>query len=170
MTIKLPYLLAVTVAVLCVIYFTTSKGLSAAPPTTITTFDSVRHDLAGGKTRLVTFYSPDCPFSRHDAAGLNSLQSRFGDQPFDVIAVAMSYNKLEDIAHFTEAQQTAYRMAHDTDGSVASAFRNVRFTPTSFLIDESGRIVWRHTGRIPVEKVGSRISALLQEPTLALSQ
>lgn len=171
MTIKLPYLLAVTIAALCVFYFTTSQGLSAAPPTTITTFDSVRHDLAGGKTRLVTFYSPDCPFSKYDAAGLNSLQSRFSDQPFDVIAVAMSYDNMEEIEQFTEARQPAYRMAHDSDGSVASAFQNVRFTPTSFLIDESGRIVWRHTGRMPVEKVSSRISALLQEPKVAqLSQ
>ncbi len=171
MTIKLPFLLAVSIAALCVFYFTTSQGLSAAPSTTITTSDAVLHDLAGGKTRLITFYSPDCAFSKSNVAGLNALQNEFDAQPFDVIAIAMSYDNTAEIEKFIATEQPQYAMAHDSDGSVANAFQNVRFTPTSFLIDESGNIVWKHTGRMPVAKVSAKISTLLNEPKIAqLSQ
>ena len=160
--------MAVTIAVLGVFYFTTTQGLSAAPSTTITSLDSVQHNLAsGGKTRLISFYSPDCPISRRDVANLNDLQSKFGDEPFDIIAVAMSYDDMDTIELFEKSQPADYSLAHDADGSIAAAFQGVRFTPTSFLIDESGNIVWRHTGKMPLQRVSTKIESLLNDPKIA---
>ena len=168
MTIKLPYLMAVTFAALGVFYITTTQGLSAAPSTTIHSLDATQYDLAvSGKTRLISFYSPDCPISKRDAANLNALHNQFTEQPVEVVAVAMSYDSREAIDAFSEIRQIEYEVAHDTDGSIAAAFPGVRFTPTTFLIDENGNIVWKHTGSMPLSQVSAQVSSLLSDPQIA---
>ena len=168
MTIKLPYLMAVTFAALGVFYFTTTQGLSAAPSTTINSLDANQYNLAtGGKTRLISFYSPDCPISKRDAESLNALHHQFSEQPVDVVAIAMSYDDRETIDAFSQARQVEYEVAHDADGSIAAAFPGVRFTPTTFLIDESGTIVWKHIGRMPLDQVSAQVSTLLNDSQIA---
>jgi len=60
-----------------------------------------------------------------------------------------------------------YPLAHDDDGQISAAFPNVRFTPTTFLIDNNGKIVWRHVGRLRRANVNQRIESLLEPEILA---
>ena len=163
MKIRLPYLLAASIAAISVFYLTTTQGLNASPVVTVTSLDGRQFDLAAsnGKARLVTFYSPDCPISKRDTPDLMRTRDRLAGQPLDVIAVAMPYDTEAKILDFKESRDISYAMAHDRDGSISAAFPNVRFTPTTYLIDNSGKIVWQHIGRLQSAVLNSKIDDLL---------
>lgn len=169
MKIRLPYLLAASIAAISIFYFTTTQGLNASPVVTVSTLAGQQFDLAstGGNARLVTFYSPNCPISKRDIPDLTRTHERLKNEPLDIIAVAMPYDNEAEIERFQESKNIGYAMAHDKDGSIGSAFPNVRFTPTTFLIDSSGTIVWRHIGRLRNAVLDSEIDALLSTQQLA---
>lgn len=158
MRIRLPYLMVLTLGALGMFYGTSSQGLNASPTTVITTLDNQRFDLdTTGRTTLVSFYSPSCPYCQKDAKTLNRLQHDFQHHKVDVIAVAMPYDTDAGISEFSEKYNVTYHMAHDVDGIIASAFPEVRFTPTTFLLDSNGKIIWRHTGKIRADEVNHEI-------------
>ncbi len=169
MNTRIPYLLAASIAACGMIYFTTAPGLSASPVVTVTSIDGQQFDMAttGGKARLVSFYSPDCPISQRDIPFLKEAHSRLSNNQLDVIAVAMPYDGAQQIAQLKASEEIQYSMAHDTDGSISAAFPNVRFTPTTFLIDTDGKIVWRHVGRLTSASLNDEIDTLLSPQHLA---
>ena len=169
MKIKLPLLLAAGIVAFSAFYITTSQGLNASPVVTVTSLDGEQFDLAqtAGKSRLVTFYSTDCPICKRDIPDLNHLRQRFEKDQFDMIAVAMPYDQAASVARIHESGSMNYPLAHDSDGQISAAFPNVRFTPTTFLIDSNGKIVWRHVGRLRRAVLDEEISALLQPNRLA---
>lgn len=116
---------------------------------------------------MVSFWSPDCPISERDIPGLSELQRQFSDQSFEIVAVAMPYSDPAELKDYVSDNNIQYTIAHDTEGSINQSFPGVRFTPTTFLIDGSGKIVWRHVGKVDATKAASQITGLLQPTTLA---
>lgn len=169
MNTRIPYLVVASIAACSMFYFTTTPGLSASPVVTVTSIDGQQFDMAttGGKARLVSFYSPDCPISKRDIPFLKAARSRLNNKQLDVIAVAMPYDDAQEIAQLKVSEEIQYTLAHDTDGSISAAFPNVRFTPTTFLIDADGRIVWRHVGRLSNASLNDEIDTLLTPQQLA---
>lgn len=165
MNLKISYLLATGIFAGSMLYFNAVPGLSASPAVTITSIEGKQYELAlsGGKARLVSFYSPNCPISSRDIASLKSAHNRLKDEPFDVIAIAMPYDKAQEIAQLKETREINYPIAHDVDGTIGDAFPNVRFTPTTFLIDTNGQIVWRNVGQLDNAQLNSEIDALLAQ-------
>ncbi len=162
MRIRLPFLMAVTLGALGVFYGTSTQGLNASTTTSITTLENRQFDLAGSAgTKLVSFYSPDCPISKRNTANLSALHQQFNHHKVDVIAVAMPYDGIDAIKQFNQENDVDYHVAHDTNGTIADAFPDVRFTPTTFLIDETGTIVWRHTGKMRTEDVSEALAGTL---------
>ncbi len=168
MSIRLPYLMLLTLCALGFFYGTSSQGLNASQTAGITTLDDRTFDLTDPATlKLVSFYSPDCSISLKDIAHLSELHQQFGASEVDVIAVAMPYDSKDRISEFENEHSPEYHLAHDADGSIASAFPNVRFTPTTFLIDNAGQIVWRHTGAMPMDEVRTGVAAALNQRVTA---
>ena len=66
MTLRIPYIIAAVIAAMSIVYLASPPGLRAAPVLTVTSLDGEQFNLAAtnGKTRLVTFMSPDCPVTR----------------------------------------------------------------------------------------------------------
>ena len=148
-----------TLGAIGVFYGTSSQGLNASTTTGITTLDQQHIDLAtSGRAKLVSFYSPDCAFSQRDTSSLNAIHKQFDKNKVDIIAVAMPYDTIDAISTFKQENDIAYDLAHDADGEIAASFPNVRFTPTTFLIDTEGRIIWRHTGRMDADAVSERLT------------
>lgn len=169
MKIRLPLVLATSIVALSVFYITTSQGLNASPMVTVTSIEGEQFDLArtAGKARLVTFYSTDCPICKRDIPDLNHVHQRFEKDQLDIIAVAMPYDHADDVERMHESGSMNYPLAHDNDGQISAAFPNVRFTPTTFLIDNNGKIVWRHVGRLRRDTVNRKIKSVLVPETLA---
>ena len=169
MKIRLPLLLTASIVAFSAFYITTSQALDASPAVTVTSIDGQQFELARttGKIRLVTFYSTDCPICQRDIPDLNHAHQHFNKDQFDIIAVAMPYDHAYDVARMHESGSMDYSLAHDSDGQISAAFPNVRFTPTTFLIDNYGKIVWRHVGRLRHTVLNQRIKALIEPEQLA---
>jgi peroxiredoxin len=168
-TLRIPYLIAAAIALVSVIYLANPPGLRAAPVLTVTSLDGNQFNLAAmdGKTRLVTFVSPDCPVSKRNLPVLDTLQNRFGSDALEVVGITMPYDSVKEVNRFRTENNIPFQMVSDSDGTIADAFVQVRFTPTSFLIDGDGNIAERIVGRLNAEDLGQQISALSSQPSLA---
>ncbi|OED43016.1 hypothetical protein AB833_04770 [Chromatiales bacterium (ex Bugula neritina AB1)] len=162
MKLKISYLLAASVALTGANYLANPPGLSAAPVVTLKATDGRLFDLAasGETTRLVTFFSPDCPLSKRDWPTLSELNNKHSEDTLEIVSVTMPYDQPAATAPLIESGTINYPVVTDTDGSIGNAFPNVRFTPTTFLIDKKGEIVWRHTGRINPQELHAELALI----------
>ncbi len=162
MKLKISYLLAVSIAVTGVAYLGNPPGLSAAPVVTLQATDGRLFDLAGtgSTTRLITFFSPDCPLSKRDWPTLSALNNEQGGEQLEIVSVIMPYDDADAVTPLIDSGQINYPVVADSDGSISSAFPNVRFTPTTFLIDTTGQIVWRHTGQLDSAKLREKLNTI----------
>ena len=108
-----------------------------------------------GKPVLVTFWASDCPSCLEEIPDLIALHQKFSGQGLTIIAVAMDYDPPNQVVELSNARQLPYAVALDPSAELAQAFGNIRFTPTSFLIDKNGMVV--------AEKIGKFDLAELQE-------
>jgi len=149
------------------LYLADTPGLNAAQLMSLETISGNSVDLATpqGTTRLVSFWAPDCPISKRDAADLSQLQNLFANDEFEIVAIAMPHAPDAEVQ--ASADDLNYPVAHDSDGSIVKGFPGVRFTPSTFLIDGDGNIVWRHVGKLNATDTARRITDLLQPAQLA---
>ena len=162
MTLRIPYLIVAAIAAVSFIYLASPPGLRAAPVLTVTSLEGTQLNLAAveGKTRLVTFISPDCPISKRNLAALESVRQRNGTDTLEIVGITMPYDSLAKVETFRHENDIGFHMVADTDGKIADAFVQVRFTPTSFLIDEQGNIAQRIVGKLRINELQQQIDAL----------
>ncbi|MEM7292815.1 MAG: hypothetical protein AAF420_05375 [Pseudomonadota bacterium] len=60
-----------------------------------------------------------------------------------------------------ERQRVPYKISLDIDGAIAHAFDETRLTPTNYLINPDGRIVFRKIGEMDIAKLRDDIRAML---------
>jgi len=156
--LKIPYLLGALVFTGALFYLANPQGLSAAPVLTLKAMDGRQLELAetAGKHRLISFFSPTCAISKRNATTLNRLAKT---SAIEVIGIAMPYDTADGLQEWIHTP-LAYPVVHDTDGSIADAFAGVRFTPTTFLIDQAGEVVWRKTGRLSNGYLKGKLDAI----------
>jgi len=76
--------------------------------------------------------------------------------------VSMPYDSSHAVKEFEKSSEIDYAVSLDTDGEISRAFPEVRFTPTTFLIDSEGEIIWRHTGRLMPKNLNREIANAIQ--------
>lgn len=99
-----------------------------------------------GKVTLVKFWATDCTTCVAQMPDNIANYNRFHDQGFTIIAVAMKHDPLDYVRNFTKSRQLPFTVVSDHDGKIATAFGDVRMTPTAFLIDKKGRVIKRYLG------------------------
>lgn len=169
MKLKIPYLMGAILAAGSLLHLADTPGISAAPLITFDTLSGHNINLAVpmGKTRLVSFWSPDCSICERDRPNLSHLHQQFSENELEIIAVAMPYDSHDKVESHIDNHAILYQVAHDIDGTIGASFPGVRFTPTTFLIDSEGEIVWRHVGRLNATEASGQITETLQLPKLA---
>ncbi len=167
MTLRIPYIIAAVIAALSIVYLASPPGLRAAPVLTVSSLEGRQFDLAAidGKSRLVTFMSPDCPVSNRNVSVLSALNDR--QSPVEVVGVTMPYDSIDAVKQFRADKDISFELVADTDGTISDAFVQVRFTPTTFLIDGQGNIVQRIVGRLQADELDQQIQALDGQTSLA---
>lgn len=118
-----------------------------------------------GKVVLVEFWATSCTTCVGDMRSMVGTYDAFAPKGFDLIAVSMSYDNPEYVENFTRSGPVGklpFPVAMDRSGDVAKAFGDVRLTPTSFLIDRSGRIVKQYVGPPNLNELHAMIGELLQ--------
>lgn len=136
-----------------------------------TTVDGAPFSLAAlkGRVVLVMFWSTGCAVCRDKMPELRQNALGWRGQPFDMVLVStdrrqqdvMDYERI--VASTVPASQrftqlwTGAANYRDSLGGAALASTSL---PTAFLLDKSGRVVERYSGRIPPE-AWDRIADLL---------
>lgn len=150
------------IGILAYVWFTPS-GIKQAPALNMTTLGGERIALQQfrGKPVLVTFWATTCPGCIKEMPHLVELYNELGPRGLEIIALAMAYDPEKQVREMVRQKQLPYKVALDDDGAAAKAFGDVKLTPTSFLIDPSGRIVQQKLGEMDMDALHNRILGML---------
>ena len=110
---------------------------------------------------LVTFWATTCAVCVKKTPELVQLYRDLNPRGVEMIAVAMAYDPPNRILDFSRLNNIPYPISLDLDGDIARAFNDVSLTPSTFLLDQDGQIIFSRTGDIDVENLRSRIIGLL---------
>lgn len=128
--------------------------LRPAPDVTFTLLDGRALTLAElrGRPVLVNFWSPTCAPCVEELPDLARLHGELAAHGLQLVGVASPQDPPLAVQAFAQGRALPYPIALDVDGRVASAFGNIRFIPTTLLIDPKGHIVYRQTGKLDIER------------------
>lgn len=115
-----------------------------------------------GKMVLVNFWATDCPGCIAEMPGLIQTYNEYRNKGFEIIAVAMAYDPLRQVATYTHNNALPFPVSHDSSGEVAQQFNEVRVTPTSFIIDKQGRIIQKLIGELEFTSLRKTLDQHLQ--------
>jgi len=117
-----------------------------------------------GRVVLVTFWATSCVTCVAEMPKMVDTWRKFAPRGYEMVAVAMSYDHPNAVAEFARKRALPFRVALDSNGAVARAFGNVRVTPTTYLLDKSGRVVAKYVGEPDWQEFHARIERALAEP------
>lgn len=125
----------------------------AAPEVIFKTLDGERISTSDlkGKAVLVNFWATSCVTCVKEMPMLADTQRKFGPKGYVTVAVAMNYDPPSQVAAFAKHNNLPFKMALDTDGSIARGFGDIRLTPTTFLLSKKGEIAKQFVGEPKVE-------------------
>lgn len=106
-----------------------------------------------GKLVLVNFWATSCGVCLQEMPDLIATYRRYRSRGFEVIAVAMQYDEPEQIRAYVAKHRLPFPVVFDRDGALAREYEDVRATPTTFLIDRSGKRISRTVGIIDFDRL-----------------
>lgn len=158
------FVLAIVIAV-AYVWFSPS-GIEPAPKVVMTQLNGGQKiDLASlrGHPVLVTFWATSCPGCIKEMPHLIKLYHELAPRGFELIGVAMSYDKPDNVLEMQKQKAIPYPIVWDSVGQISQAFGSVTLTPTHFLINPQGEIVQHKIGEIDSKLLRSRILAMLSK-------
>ena len=147
-------ILFISIPMVCLIigiagyYYVKRSGPSSLPDITLETLDGNTMTLQSlrGKPALIVFWASTCAICLKEMPRLINLYHTYAPQGLEVIGIVIYYNNPTEAAAMVEERQIPYRILLDRNKQATHAFGNVHFTPSTFLISPSGKIVYRQTG------------------------
>ncbi len=112
-----------------------------------------------GRPLLVAFWATSCKPCVEELPDLIKLYKELNPKGFELIAVAMPYDRPLDVQNFVRERNVPYPVALDVEGKVVRAFDGVPYVPMAFLISPAGKIVYQQTGRLDIAKARRIIEA-----------
>ncbi len=136
-----------------------------APASTFVTIkgESIPLNSLRGKVVLVNFWATDCPVCVKEMPQLIETHQKFQPQGFETVAVAMWYDPPVRVLQFSEQRALPFKVAFDPVGEHAKAFGDLTLTPTTFVIDKRGNIVYRVVGAPDFKKLHTLLEQKLSE-------
>jgi len=117
-----------------------------------------------GKVVLVNFWATTCGTCIEEMPDLVETYKKFAARGLEIVAVAMDYDPEPQVRAYSAKAALPFKVALDTDGEVATSFKDVRMTPTTFLIDRQGRIVHKYLGKPDFGTLHALLEKLLGNP------
>lgn len=139
---------ALFVLAVAVIGYFTLFGRAPAPAVTFSSIDGqqIAMDSLRGKVVVVNFWATSCTTCVKEMPEMVEIYEKYKDRGLDFVAVAMNYDPPNYVINFAQTRQLPFTVALDHTGQVATAFGDVKMTPTTFLIGKNGEIVKRYLG------------------------
>ncbi len=115
-----------------------------------------------GKPLLVSFWSTSCSVCLQEMPHLADIYEEFKPKGFEMVAVAMPFDKPSDVLELSESKNWPFLVALDLDNQVTESFGDIQVTPTAFLIDKNGDFAEKYVGAIDLEEFRARLDELIQ--------
>lgn len=138
---------------------------AAVPDLPFTQLDGSQHRLSDlqGKVALINFWATSCSTCVREMPEIVATHQRFKDRGYDTLAVAMQYDPPAYVMQFAQTRALPFRVAIDHSGELAQQMGPVQLTPTTFLVDQRGRIVKRYIGAPDFKALHALIEQLLTQ-------
>lgn len=165
MKLRVWILLAIALVGGALVYVFVSRP-AAAPAVTFPTLkgESIAMDALRGKVVLIEFWATDCVTCVKEMPQLVETYEKYRAQGFETIAVAMRYDPPNYVIAYAERNRLPFTVALDPTGEIAKAFGEVKFTPTTFIIDKRGKLVARVVGARDFGWLNAVVEEKLREP------
>ncbi len=146
-------------------YYLLTTQTPLAPDIKFKTIDNKIIDLKQlqGNPVLITFWASNCPSCIKEIADFKRLYQNYHAQGLEIIAVAMFYDRPNYVVETKKTYQIPYPITLDLQQKIAGAFGDIQFTPTTLLINSSGKIVYQITGMFNLINMQTRIESLLTQ-------
>ncbi|HEY1422405.1 MAG TPA: TlpA disulfide reductase family protein, partial [Candidatus Acidoferrum sp.] len=140
------------------------KNPDAAPAFELKDLDGKPVSLAEakGKIVLLNFWATWCGPCRAEIPDLVDLQKRYADK-FEIIALATDEDDADEVRRFVREAGINYRVAMTSD-EIRRDYGGISALPTSFVLDEQGRIVQKHVGLNDPAIYELEVKAMLGQP------
>ena len=133
-----------------------------APDVRFVAIDGTRPALRGlARATLVSFWATSCRICLAEAPELVALRERLAPRGFELVSVAMPYDRPDLVLGHVEASGWTHPVALDVDGRMLAAFEPVPGTPTAFLVGPGTTVLERWSGPTDVDALEARLDALL---------
>ena len=138
----------------------------AAPQVQFVTLNGERIATADlrGKVVLVNFWATSCVTCVQEMPEIVETYRKYQAKGFETVAVAMSYDPPNYVAHFTQQRALPFKVALDSTGEIAKRFGDVRLTPTTIILDKRGNVIKRYLGKPNFGELHALLEAKLAEP------
>lgn len=97
-----------------------------------------------GKVLLLNFWAPWCASCRIELPALEALHRKYADAGLRIVGITEDTSE-EGMRKAAQKSGLSYPLLIDREGKVADVFR-VSGLPTTFIIDRTGVIRYRHAG------------------------
>jgi peroxiredoxin len=140
-------------------------GARAAPSVTFTTIEGepITPHALRGKVVLVNFWATSCEVCVKEMPQLAATYERHRARGFETVAVAMRYDPPNRVLDYARRAKLPFRIALDPMGELERAFGDIPGTPTTYLVDRTGRIVKRFVGAPDFAALDRAIEAALRQ-------
>jgi len=112
-----------------------------------------------GKVILVNFWATWCPPCVTEVPDLVRLQAKY-DGRLVVVGIADDHGAVAVVKNFATANHVQYPLVMSTR-ALAASFPGLIGLPTTYVVDQQGRIVKKHVGQLRMDRVDAEVRALL---------
>ena len=141
------------------------SGAQQAPNINLQLINGKKLELSSlkGKPVLITFWATSCPGCIKEIPHLIELYEELHPKGLEIIGIAMPYDRPDYVMEMVKRKNVPYPIAFDLKGEAVRAFGKVTLTPTSFLINDEGKIVKKKIGEMKMDIWKKRINTILNK-------
>ncbi len=148
-----------------------TPAATAGPAYSLTTLNGhvfTSNELRG-RVVLVNFWATWCPPCRFEMPGFESVYQKYKDRGFVVLGVSMDAGGEAPVKQFLADHHITYPVAM-ASGPMMQTFGNPNLLPTSFLIDQEGRVRGEVQGVFASAALQQAVDRLLGESVVRLDR
>lgn len=141
------------------------SGAQQAPDINLQLIDGKKIQLSSlrGKPVLITFWATSCPGCIKEMPHLIELYNELHAEGLEIIGIAMPHDRPDYVMEMVKRKKVPYLIAFDLKAEAVKAFGNISLTPTTFLIDDKGKIVKKKIGVMKMDVWKKRIISILNK-------